>query len=110
MLCAVDNFPLVLARFPVKPGMTTDRALPLSSRARFLPVISTERSEWRDLSTKHAPKNVTPSPQDARHVPHSPQDARHTVRQFFERFPVGRCQKRRQDTRKRDRPSCFSPF
>ena len=56
MLCAVDNFLLVLARFPVKPGMTTDRALPLSSRARYLPVISTERSEWRDLSTKHAPK------------------------------------------------------
>lgn len=25
MLCAVDNFPLVLAGFPVKPGMTTDR-------------------------------------------------------------------------------------
>ena len=27
-----------------------------------LHVISTERSEWRDLSTKHAPKNTSPSP------------------------------------------------
>ena len=91
MLCAVDNFPLVLARFPVKPGMTTDRTPP---------VIPTERSEWRDLHPTRPKK----------HVPHSPQDAHHTVRQFFERFAVGRCRKCCITVPKRDRPSCFSPI
>ena len=73
MLCAVDNFPLVLARFPVKPGMTADRAPPVIPSV--LPSCHLDRAERVERS---------PSPtRPQKHVTHSPQDARHTVRQFF---------------------------
>ena len=57
-----------LERFPVKPGMTkrgrsgmTREPFPVISTG-FLSVISTERSEWRDLhSRRSSQKNTMPS-------------------------------------------------
>ena len=39
-----------------------------------------------------------------------PEAQRQTVRQLLGQIHVGRCRKRRQNTPKRDRPSCFSTF
>ena len=71
MLCAVDNFPLVLAGFPVKPGMTdydhgmaTDR---VSSRYRErVPHCHLDRAERVERSpspTYHPRQRAHTTPQ-----------------------------------------------
>ena len=62
MLCAVDNFPLVLARFPVKPGMTTDRTPPvISTELSPCHLDRAERVE-RSPSPTRPQKNTSPTP------------------------------------------------
>ena len=76
MLCAVDNFPLDLARFPVKPGMTdydhgmaTDR---VSSRYRErVPHCHLDRAERVERSPSPTrPKTRHPLPTGC--TPHRP--------------------------------------
>ena len=93
-----------LERFPVKPGMTREPFSVIS--IRFLSVISTERSEWRDLhSRRSSQKNTMPSlpkrndrPSDnfwgnfmsdgAENGGKTPQNG--TVHHVFRHFDVGR--------------------
>ena len=90
-----------------------------------LTVISTERSEWRDLHPRHAPKNTSPTPHRMHATPSDsflndflPDGAENggktpengTVHHVFRHFDVGRCRKQWQNAQKRDRPSYFSPF